>query len=92
MADITDSRGALPSAEGDAQRFAAAREPRLPDFFIVGHPKCGTSAVYRMLKRAPAADEDFMLELRRRFKPEVEALSEYLDRDLVTFWGYDSLT
>lgn len=37
-------------------------------------------------------DERFMLELRRRFRPEVEALSEYLDRDLVTFWGYDSLT
>jgi Sulfotransferase family len=36
-------------------------------------------------------DESFMLELRRRFKPEVVALSEYLDRDLVTLWGYDKL-
>ena len=36
-------------------------------------------------------DESFMLELRRRFKAEVEALSEYLDRDLVTLWGYDRL-
>lgn len=34
-------------------------------------------------------DEKFMVELRRRFKPEVLALSEYLDRDLVTLWGYD---
>ena len=34
-------------------------------------------------------DEQFMLELRRRFKPEVVALSEYLGRDLVTLWGYD---
>jgi hypothetical protein len=33
-------------------------------------------------------DESLMLELRRRFKPEVVALSEYLDRDLVTLWGY----
>ena len=32
-----------------------------------------------------------MLELRRRFKPEVVALSEYLGRDLVTLWGYDDL-
>jgi hypothetical protein len=32
-----------------------------------------------------------MLELRRRFKPEVAALSEHLSRDLVTLWGYDSL-
>ena len=29
-------------------------------------------------------DERLMLELRRRFKPEVVALSEHLDRDLVT--------
>ncbi len=34
------------------------------------------------------ADEDLMLELRRRFKPEVVALSAYLNRDLVGLWGY----
>ena len=32
-----------------------------------------------------------MQELRRRFKPEVVALSEYLQRDLVALWGYDDL-
>ena len=36
-------------------------------------------------------DEELMLELRRRFKPEIETLSEYLDRDLVGFWGYDAI-
>lgn len=36
-------------------------------------------------------DERLMLDLRRRFKPEVEALSEYLDRDLVALWDYDSI-
>jgi Sulfotransferase family len=36
-------------------------------------------------------DEELMRELRRRFKGEVVALSEYLDRDLVTLWGYDRL-
>lgn len=36
-------------------------------------------------------DEQLMLELRRRFKAEVVAASEYLDRDLVTLWGYDSI-
>lgn len=36
-------------------------------------------------------DEQLMRELRHRFKPEVVALSEYLDRDLVTLWGYDSI-
>jgi hypothetical protein len=32
-----------------------------------------------------------MLELRRRFKPQVDALSEYLGRDLVGLWRYDRL-
>jgi Sulfotransferase family len=44
-----------------------------------------------VLAQAPAADEGALLELRRRFKPEVLALSEYLDRDLVALWGYDEL-
>ena len=39
----------------------------------------------------PAPDAELMAELRRRFKGEVEALSEYLGRDLVTLWGYDRL-
>ncbi|HEX3517697.1 MAG TPA: sulfotransferase [Solirubrobacteraceae bacterium] len=39
----------------------------------------------------PPPDERVMLDLRRRFKGEVEALSEYLDRDLVSLWGYDRL-
>jgi hypothetical protein len=36
-------------------------------------------------------DEALMTELRHRFKAEVVALSEYLDRDLVKLWGYDRL-
>jgi hypothetical protein len=36
-------------------------------------------------------DEQVMLELRRRFRGEVLALSEYLGRDLVGLWGYDRL-
>jgi Sulfotransferase family len=39
----------------------------------------------------PPPDESFMRELRGRFKGEVEALSEYLDRDMVSLWGYDRL-
>jgi hypothetical protein len=39
--------------------------------------------------RPQPPEEAFMLELRRRFKGEVVALSEYLDRDLVRLWGYD---
>jgi hypothetical protein len=50
-------------------------------------------AVQRNLvyRSAPAPDADLMLELRARFKPEVLALSEYLDRDLVSLWGYDDV-
>ncbi len=40
---------------------------------------------------ARPADEQFMLELRRRFKGEVLALSDYLGRDLVSLWGYDDI-
>ncbi len=41
--------------------------------------------------RPRPAEEKLTLELRRRFKGEVVALSEYLDRDLVTLWGYDGI-
>ena len=34
-------------------------------------------------------DEQLMVELRRRFACEVLALSEFLDRDLVSLWGYE---
>jgi hypothetical protein len=40
----------------------------------------------------PPPDEDLMIELRHRFKGEVVALSEYIDRDLVTLWGYDTVS
>jgi hypothetical protein len=36
-------------------------------------------------------DQELMGELRRRFKGEVLALGEYLDRDLLSLWGYGSV-
>jgi sulfotransferase family protein len=60
-------------------------------------PKALRSQAFRRLWRrvvfsAPAPpDERLMLELRRRFKPEVVELSDYLGRDLVSEWGYDSI-
>ncbi|HTU77718.1 MAG TPA: sulfotransferase [Solirubrobacteraceae bacterium] len=50
-------------------------------------------AVMRTLveSKPPPPDEEFMAGLRRRFKPEVVAVSEYLGRDLVSLWGYDAL-
>lgn len=41
--------------------------------------------------KPPAPDERLMRELRTRFQPEVLALSDHLDRDLVSLWGYDEL-
>jgi hypothetical protein len=47
---------------------------------------------HRVLYSKPRSpDEQLMLDLRRRFKDEVVALGEYLDRDVVTLWGYDEL-
>jgi hypothetical protein len=50
-------------------------------------------AVHYRAQRAqpPPPDPELTRELRRRFKPEVEALSEYLGRDLVKLWGYEQL-
>jgi hypothetical protein len=46
----------------------------------------------RALYKAPSPPpEDFMRDLRRRFKPEVVALSDYLGRDLTAEWGYDRI-
>jgi hypothetical protein len=52
-----------------------------------------TRALWRraVYGRPPEPDEELMVELRRRYKPEVEALSEHLGRDLVALWGYDRL-
>jgi hypothetical protein len=46
----------------------------------------------RLVYGRPApAEESLLRDLRIRFKDEVVALSEYLDRDLVGLWGYDRL-
>jgi hypothetical protein len=50
----------------------------------------GFRARWRRLVYKPPdpPDEAFTRELRRRFKPEVQAISDYLGRDLVSEWGY----
>jgi Sulfotransferase domain len=50
------------------------------------------SSAERLIYSDPAPpDAAVMLELRRRFKREVTALSDYLERDLVSLWGYDRI-
>jgi hypothetical protein len=45
----------------------------------------------RVVVAPPPPDESLMIELRRRFKGEVVALSDYLDLDLLSRWGYDDV-
>jgi hypothetical protein len=46
-----------------------------------------------MVKYEPrqALDEEFKLELMHKCKPEVEKLSDFLKKDLVSLWGYDKV-
>ena len=53
--------------------------------------RCGATQRHLVMGTPQPPDEELMLQLRRRFKGEVVALSEYLDRDLVALWGYDRL-
>jgi Sulfotransferase domain len=73
----------------DAARSRDTSHERVPDFFIVGHPKSGTTALYEMLRRhpqiyMPACKEPwyFASELSVRTPPRPEGtpstLAEYL--------------
>ena len=60
---------------GSAERAGEA-SGRVPEFFIVGHPKCGTTALYEMLRRHPAIFMPdfkepwfFASDMRPRFQP-----------------------
>jgi Sulfotransferase family len=53
---------------------------RVPDFFVVGHPKSGTTALYEMLRRHPQIympelkePRFFAGDLRARFQPRASA-------------------
>jgi hypothetical protein len=63
---------------------------------VVPSRRLRRSALYATQRRLVFADpeppdEEFMTQLRSRFKPEVVALSEYLGRDLVALWGYEEI-
>jgi len=91
---LHDVKRALQSAQGPASRAVKTTVSALI-------PRAMRRAVLRPARRhmrrrilygePVPPDESLMLELRRRFAGEVTALSEYLDRDLVTLWGYDKL-
>ncbi len=72
-----------------AGRLARAADAALPQRLRQPAVRAG----WRKLVYTPPkpADPQLMLELRRRFKPEVLAASEYLGRDLVALWGYENI-
>jgi hypothetical protein len=57
----------------------------------VRHRGLGVVRKRALFAEPPPADEELMRQLRRRYKREVVALSDYLGRDLVAQWGYDRL-
>ncbi len=75
-------RGTLPRAAKAAVKAVTSQRVR----------RQALSFHYRAQRGRPGSpDSELMSELRRRYRPEVEALSEYLDRDLVGLWGYEDL-
>jgi hypothetical protein len=49
-----------------------------------------STAHERLVLGSPRSEDEVLsAELRQRFRGEVVALSEYLDRDLLSLWGYD---
>jgi hypothetical protein len=63
------------AASTDVPAAATAREHRVPEFFVVGHHKCGTSALYEMLRRHP---QIFMPDVKETwyFSPELRSIGK----------------
>ena len=77
------------TASTEGSTAGRTRQTRAPDFFIVGHPKCGTTALYEMLRvhpqiYMPDLKEPWFLasDMRPRFQPPrsappLQTLEEY---------------
>src|SRR5450759_7974 len=71
---------------------APAAHRRIPDFFIVGNPKSGTTALYEMLRRHPQIYMPdgkepwfFAPELHMRAPPRPEGIAQTLDEYMSLF-------
>jgi hypothetical protein len=90
--NVTKRSVRSPRLKGLLESIAIRRGPPRP-----GRAEALSRKAVRALRRrfvmgdTPPLEEGYAHELRRRFKPEVVALSEYLDRDLVSLWGYDEV-
>ena len=73
-----------PAAAGPLWRLAGALAPAR----VMQSERLRSSWRRVVYGGAPAPpDDELMLELRRRFRPEVAALGEHLGRDLLAEWG-----
>jgi len=63
------------TASTDAAAVASARAHRIPEFFVVGHHKCGTTALYEMLRRHP---QIYMPDVKETwyFSPELRSVGK----------------
>src|SRR5580704_4757196 len=73
-------------ATAPAEALAAARASgrKLPEFFIVGQPKSGTTALYEMLKSHPGIYMPELKETRyfdREWHPGMQPILESSDAD-----------
>ncbi len=83
MHSVAAGEGALPRAvQATARRLAPPQLSRQSAIAIRDRIFYATP---------PPPEASLMGELRSRFKGEVVALSEYLGRDFVDLWGYDSV-
>ena len=80
---VSVGRGPVSRAVKASVKAVAPRELR--------HRMLGAVRERFVLAPPPPVDEELMLELRRRYLPEVAEVSEYLGRDLISLWGYDRL-
>ena len=87
-----------PRMTGSPEPVAAQRgaRPRVPDFFIVGHAECGTTALYEALRRHPqifmsGVKEPQFFASRQRTGEGVVSRFEETGRDVLSFHEYLSL-
>ena len=76
------------SSSSDAVAAEARRQGRVPDFFIVGQPKSGTTALYRMLKGHP---QIFMPDVKEPWYFASDLHSQIPGKPPKTLEGYLSL-
>jgi hypothetical protein len=77
LAPVERGRSTPRAHPGTAADVPVSGRGRLPDFYVVGHQKCGTTALYLMLRRHP---QIFMPDIKepRFFAPDLR--SRFADR------------